>query len=210
MQILFTYHYALLMPDGFNFTGVQSALNLKGALDDVSKRSSGATIYEHESTTVAQDILTPRHDPLANSLKLQSSDFKKLGVGDLVELKQPNGEIKFGLVKQKHNQDNIVTFTPISVTQASTIQHNFPKTHYLVLSKFMPAHSSTLNWFGWDFSKVETLIAAFTDYFLALMEKVVGKQLSRVELESKGLALLIALVVLFGLAIWVYILWQQF
>lgn len=198
------------MPDGFSFTGVQSALNLKGALDDVSKRSSGANVYEHESTTVAQDILTPRHDPLANSLKLQPSDFKKLGVGDLVELKQPNGEIKYGLVKNKQNQEQVVELSPISVNQASTIQHNFPNTHYLVLSKFMPVQSSALNWFGWDFSKVETLIAAFTDYFLALMEKVVGKQLSRVELESKGLAMLIALIVLFGLAFWAYFLWQQF
>ena len=205
-----TCHYALFMPDGFSFTGVQSALNLKGALDDVSRRSSGASMYERESSTVAQDILTPRHDPLANSLKLQPGDFKKLGIGDLVELKQPSGEIKYGLVKHKQNQEHVVELTPISVNQASTIQHNFPNTHYLVLSKFMPAQNSALNWFGWDFSKVETLIAAFTDYFLALMEKVVGKQLSRVELESKGLAMIIAFIVLFGLAFWAYVLWQQF
>lgn len=197
------------MPDGFSFSGVQSALKLKDAMDDVSKRNSGIDVMSQESRILGDRAREIRHDPLANSLKLERQDFRKLGIGDLVELKQPNGELKYGLVKGKQEQENILDLTPISEAQAKTIQNNFPNTHYLVLSKYMPARENS-SWFGWDFTKIETLIAAFTDYFLALMEKVVGKQLSRVELESKALALSIITLVLLSLGFWAFTIWRQF
>jgi hypothetical protein len=202
--------YALVMSDGFSFSGVQSALRLKTALDDVTKRASGADLFEHETNTAAKEVLSPAANPIRNALRLESSDFKKIEIGDLVELKQPSGDIKFGLVKNKQSHDHLVELSPISPTQASTIQHNFPNTHYLVVSKFKPGSDSQKGWFGWDFSRIETLIAAFTDYFLALMEKIVGKQLSRSELESKGLALTIASLTIFSLVFWVYTLLQQY
>lgn len=198
------------MSDGFSFSGVQSALRLKTALDDVTKRASGADLFEHESKTVAKEMLSPAPTPIRNSLSLENSDFKKIGIGDLVELKQPSGEIKFGLVKSKQAHDHVVELSPISPSQASTIQHNFPNTHYLVVSKFKPTKSSGNSWFSWDFSRIETLIAAFADYFLALMEKLVGKQLSRSELESKVLALTIAFLTVFCLVFWVYTLLKQY
>jgi hypothetical protein len=198
------------MSDGFSFSGVQSALRLKTALDDVTKRSSGADLFAHETNTVANEILAPVSRPVVHSLKLEGRDFKKIEIGDLVELKQPGGDVKFGLVKNKQPQNHLVELSPISPAQASTIQHNFPNTHYLVVSKFKKTGTSNQGWFGWDFSHIATLIAAFTDYFLALMEKLIGKQLSRSELESKALAITIAGLTVFSLVFWVYTILKQY
>lgn len=198
------------MPDGFNLSGTQTALHLSGALDDVSRHASGADMLSRESNAATQAMADQNHAPLANSLKLTSHDFKKLSVGDLVELKQSGGGTKFGLVKSKQRHGAIVELTPISTAQASTIRHNFPHTHYLVLNTFMPAQHSAQSWFDWDFSKLETLIATFTDYFLALVEKIIGKQASRLELESKALACIVVSCVLLTLAFWAFTLWQQF
>ncbi len=202
--------YAWSMPDSFRFADTQSALHLKGALHDVSKRFGKATTQAEAANHLQPGLSNSPDDLLVRSLTLGAADFNKLSPGDLVELKQPHGPTTFGLIKNKHRQKRVVELTPISARQATTIQHNFPQTHFMVLHTFSPAKDTKPRWLRWDFSPIEAILATFAEYFLTLMEKVVGKQLSQWELESKSLAVVIACLSLVSLIFWTLTLWRQF
>lgn len=185
------------MGDSYDFSRVQSAVQLKVALDDVNTRLYGqsrekeaAAIFANENAMAAQTLERSRiQEVIFNEHKL-----KDIKVGDLLELRDSQGDKKFALVKEVDRQTHASKLVSLHPTQAASLQQQFPDLHQVVVSDSDYNQTSPSGFGLLQFTPLAELFTALKEYILAVFEIIVGKQLSKDELESKALALTIGVV----------------